>query len=175
MNAQQMTRWGIGPQFTIISFMYAAIVFAVQNIVFSEFRFVICSRLINNITGIVLILIGMITFLIPAFTIDKYFYEGKLCKQGVYAYLRHPIYAAWISFIVPGIVILRGSLLGITIPIFMYFIFRALIPAEEKYLMDKFGDEYREYKAKVWAVFPKLWGETKLQVGDVKIIEKRPS
>ena len=152
-----MTRWGIGPQFTIISLIYATIVFAIQNTFLSEFRFVIYSTLINKILGIVFMLIGFITFLIPAFTIDKYFYEGKLCTKGVYAYLRHPIYAAWISFIVPGFVVLIGSILGITIPIFMYIIFHALIPVEEKYLIDKFGDEYREYQSKVWAVFPKLW------------------
>ncbi len=162
MNTKQMTRWGIGPKFTIISLIYTAIVFAIQNTIFSEFRFVIYSTLINKILGIVLMLIGFIIFLIPAFTIDKYFYEGKLCTKGIYAYLRHPIYASWISFIVPGIVILRGSTLGITIPIFMYIIFRALIPVEEKYLMDKFGDEYLEYQSKVWAVFPKLWGKKAL-------------
>jgi len=159
MNTKQMTRWGVGPKFTIISLIYAAIVFAIQNIVFSEYRFVIYSILINTILGILLIVIGLIIFLIPAFTIDKYFYEGTLCKKGVYAYLRHPIYASWISFIVPGIVILRGSTLGITIPIFMYIIFRTLIHIEEQYLIDTFGNEYIEYKSKVWAVFPKLWGK----------------
>ena len=159
MNTKQMTRWGIGPQFTIISLIYAAIVFTIQNTLFAEFRFVIYSTLINKILGMVLILIGFIIFLIHAFTIDKYFYEGKLCTKGVYAYLRHPIYAAWISFIAPGFVIFRGSILGISIPIFMYLVFRALIPVEEKYLLDKFGDEYLEYQSKVWAVFPKLWGK----------------
>ncbi|MFX0117543.1 MAG: methyltransferase family protein [Candidatus Hodarchaeota archaeon] len=159
MNTKQMARWGIGPKFTIISFIYTAIVFAIQNTFLSEFRFVIYSKFINQILGIVLILIGFIIFLIPAFTIDKYFYEGKLCTKGIYAYLRHPIYASWISFIVPGFVILRGSTLGVTIPIFMYVIFRALIPVEEKYLIDKFGDEYVEYQSRVWAVFPKLWGK----------------
>jgi len=157
MNNEKMTRWGIGPKFTIISLIYAGIVFTIQNIVFPEMKFVIYSRLINIMLGILLIGTGLIILLIPAVTIDKYFYEGKLCKKGVYAYLRHPIYASWISFIVPGIVILRGSILGITIPIFMYIIFRALIPIEEKYLIEKFGDEYFEYKSKVWAVFPKLW------------------
>jgi protein-S-isoprenylcysteine O-methyltransferase Ste14 len=159
MDTKQMTRWGVGPKFTIISLIYAAIVFAIQNIVFSEYRFVMYSTLINIILGILLIVIGLITFLIPAFTIDKYFYEGKLCKKGVYAYLRHPLYASWISFIVPGIVILRGSTLGITIPIFMYIIFRALIHSEEKYLIDTFCDEYIEYKSKVRTLFPKVWGK----------------
>jgi len=152
-----MTRWGVGPKFAIISLIFAAIVFAIQTIVFPELKFVIYTRLINIIVGIFLIGVGSIIFLIPAFTIDRYFYENKLCKKGVYAYLRHPIYASWISFIVPGIVILRGSILGITIPIFMYIVFRTLIPIEEKYLIEKFGDEYFEYKSNVWAVFPKLW------------------
>ena len=157
MNTKQMTRWGVGPKFAIISLAYAAIIFAIQNIVFSEYRFIIYSTFINTILGILLIAIGLTIFLIPAFTIDRYFYEGTLCKKGVYAYLRHPIYASWISFIVPGIVIVRGSMLGITIPLFMYIIFRALIHSEEQYLIDTFGDEYIEYKSKVWAVFPKLW------------------
>jgi len=157
MNNKQMTRWGVGPKFTIISLIFAVIVFAIQTIVFPELKFIIYTRLINTIVGTFLIGVGLIIFLIPAFTIDRYFYESKLCKKGVYAYLRHPIYASWISFIVPGIVILRGSILGVTIPIFMYIVFRTLIPIEEKYLIEKFGDEYFEYKSKVWAVFPKLW------------------
>jgi protein-S-isoprenylcysteine O-methyltransferase Ste14 len=159
MDTKQITKWGVGPKFAIISSIYAAIVFAIQYILFSGVRFVIYSKLINIIFGILLIVIGLIIFFIPAFTIDKYFYEGKLCKKGIYAYLRHPIYGSWISFIVPGFVILTGSALGITIPVFMYIIFRALIPIEENYLIDKFGDEYIEYKSTVWAVFPKLWGK----------------
>jgi protein-S-isoprenylcysteine O-methyltransferase Ste14 len=110
MNTEQMTRWGVSPKFTIISLMYAAIVFAIQSMLFSEIRFVIYSKLINIAFGIFLIVIGLIVFIFSAFKIDKYVYEGKLCKKGVYAYLRHPIYGSWISFIVPGFVILTGQL-----------------------------------------------------------------
>ena len=154
-----MTRWGVGPQFTVVSLIFAAIVFAVQNLLFRDVRFVFFAKSINMIVGFLLVLVGLIIFFIPAFTIDKYFSEGRLCKKGIYAYLRHPIYASWITFIVPGIVILRGSVLGLAVPVFMYIIFRVLIPREEKYLMNKFGDEYAEYQSKVWAVIPKLWGK----------------
>ena len=67
MNTKQMTRWGIGPKFTIISLIYVAIVIVIQNTLLTEFRFVIYSTLINKMLGIVLILIGFITFIIPAF------------------------------------------------------------------------------------------------------------
>lgn len=156
-----MTRWGVGPRFTVLSLLYAVLVFAVQNTVFSEIRFVIYLKLINMILGILLTVTGFFVFVISAFTVDKYYFKGKLCKKGVYAYLRHPIYGSWISFIMPGIVILRGSALGVTIPIFMYLVYRSLIPIEEKYLIDKFGDEYLDYKSKVWAVFPRLFSPYK--------------
>ena len=108
MKTKQMTRWGVGPKFAVISIIYSAIVFIVQNKIFPEFRSVIYSSIINFIIGIVLIIIGLIILIIPSLTIDKYFFAGKLCKKGVYAYLRHPIYASWISFIIPGIAVGRS-------------------------------------------------------------------
>jgi protein-S-isoprenylcysteine O-methyltransferase Ste14 len=102
-------------------------------------------------------MIGIPIFLIPELTIVKYFQKGELCKEGVYSFMRHPIYGAWIVFIVPGIVLIFGSILGITIPIFMYCIFRIFTVDEERYLKRKFGKEYLEYKKKVGALFPKLW------------------
>jgi protein-S-isoprenylcysteine O-methyltransferase Ste14 len=157
IKSKQMTRWGVGPEFTIISLIYAAIIFAIQNTLLNELRFTVFTRLINHLLAIILIGIGLIVFFMSAWTIDKYYFKSRLCKRGVYAYLRHPIYGSWISFIVPGVIVLRGSILGITIPLFMYFVFRILIPIEENYLLDKFGDEYIEYKSNVWSVFPKIW------------------
>lgn len=125
-----MTRWGIGPT--------------------------LFSPIVNFIAGILLIAIGVPVFLIPAFTIDDYFYKKKLCTTGVYAFVRHPIYAAWITWIVPGIVLIRGAVLGLSIPIVMYLIFRILIRQEEQYLEEKFGEEYREYRRKVGDVFPQF-------------------
>ena len=160
MMNHKMTRWGIGPKFTCISVVYAASVFLLNHIYFPFLRFTLLSNTVNVIVGIILIAIGIPIWVIPAFTINRYFYEGKLCTTGIYSFLRHPIYGAWITFIVPGIVIMRGSVLGISIPLFMYVIFRMLIVHEERYLEMKFGDSYLNYKRQVGAVFPKLWKRT---------------
>ena len=154
--ADEMTRWGIGPQFTLISIVYAIIIFLIHLIWMQSFIFTIISRQVNLILGIILIIVGLLIFLIPAHTIDKYFYEGRICTTGIYSFIRHPIYGSWIVFIIPGIVIISGSLLGISIPIFMYIIFKILIPKEEKYLEKKFGEEYLKYQKKVNAVFPTI-------------------
>ena len=49
-----------------------------------------------------------------------------------------------------------NSLLGLTIPLFMYLSYRVLIVEEERYLGDMFGGEYLKYKRRVGAIFPKF-------------------
>jgi protein-S-isoprenylcysteine O-methyltransferase Ste14 len=152
---KQMTSRGVGYMFTIISGIYTAIIFVI-HFVWLPHLFLPLPRLISLIMGILLVIIGLPIFILPGMVIDKYFNEGKLAKEGVYAYLRHPIYGSWIVFIMPGIVFIINSLLGLTIPFFMYLVFRILIVEEEKYLEEKFGDEYFEYKKRVGSIFPKL-------------------
>jgi protein-S-isoprenylcysteine O-methyltransferase Ste14 len=153
----KITRWGIGPKFAVISVVYSIIILILHSIYFQNLTFVVISKTLNLVLGIILIMIGIPIFLIPELTVVKYFQKGELCKEGVYSFMRHPIYGAWIVFMVPGIVLIFGSILGITIPIFMYCILRIFIVDEERYLERKFGKEYLEYKKKVGALFPKLW------------------
>ena len=153
---KKMTRWGVGPQFMIISIIYGVLTFACNYWIYPSLTFVLISKTFSVITGGVLIAIGSLVFLIAAFVINKYFVEGKLCSKGIYSIFRHPIYAGWISFIVPGMVFISGLTLAISIPFVMYFVFKILIIDEENYLHSKFGDEYLAYKQKVGAVFPKF-------------------
>lgn len=150
-----MTQWGVGPKFTVISSIFAVLVVLVNHIFFPTLTIPI-PRLLSLVLGVILVIIGVPIFLMPGLTIHKYFNEGKLATKGVYAYFRHPIYGSWIVFIVPGVVLVLNSLLGLTVPFFMYVVFSVLIKEEEEYLEDKFGEEYLEYKRKVGSVFPKF-------------------
>jgi len=82
--------------------------------------------------------------------------EQALVTQGIYHYIRHPIYSAHIlwglaqSFILPNWLAGWGGLLLI-IPVFLI-----RIPNEEKIMINQFGDAYIEYMEKVGGVFPKL-------------------
>jgi protein-S-isoprenylcysteine O-methyltransferase Ste14 len=108
------------------------------------------------VLGVLLLIIGTPIYLTAGLTIHKYFHDGKLATTGIYAYFRHPIYGAWIVFIMPGIVLLLNSLIGLSIPIFMYVLFRILIVKEDKYLEERFGEEFIDYKNRVGEIFPKL-------------------
>jgi protein-S-isoprenylcysteine O-methyltransferase Ste14 len=152
-----MTRWGVGPKFTLISAIYFAAILTAHFIFLNDLTFTIISHHVNLILGIVLIILGLTIFLLGGHVIDKYFTTERLCTTGVYAFMRHPIYGAWIVYIVPGIIIIMGSIIGITIPIFMYCVYKILIVKEERYLEAKYGREYLEYASKVGALFPKIW------------------
>ena len=82
----------------------------------------------------------------------------QLIIKGVYKFSRHPMYLATF-FICVGSGIATISWLFILFSIMMAFCFYQEALIEERYLIDKFGDEYLEYQSNVRAVFPKLWGK----------------
>jgi len=150
-----MTLLGIGLKFTMTSCIYMASVLAVHFLWLSHLAIPI-PRALSLVFGILFLIIGVPVYLIAGVTIHKYFHEGKLATKGIYGYIRHPIYGAWIIFVVPGVVLTLNSLIGLTVPIFMYLVFKIFIVEEDKYLEDKFGEEFLKYKKRVGEIFPKF-------------------
>lgn len=81
--------------------------------------------------------------------------EHQLATNGIYHWVRHPLYSIGSSFIVSlgvmadnGFIILMGALAFIVMAI--------RTPKEEANLIEKFGDEYREYMKRTGRFFPKL-------------------
>ncbi|MGD8536505.1 MAG: methyltransferase [Candidatus Aminicenantes bacterium] len=152
---KQMTLIGVGLKFAIISVLFSAIIFAVHFLWMSHLTIPI-PRIFTQVLGILLVMVGVPIYLISGLTIHKYFHDGQLATKGIYGFFRHPIYGSWIVFIVPGIVLLINSLIGLTVPVFMYGVFKILIVKEDKYLEEKFGEEFFEYRRRVGEVFPKF-------------------
>ncbi len=148
--------FGIGPKFAALSILYTIVVFLIYRIYFSNLKFVIVHSWVNLALGLFLIGVGLVIFVLSIIAVSKHFTEGKLYTKGVYAFVRHPMYSAWILYIVPGMVLISGSLLGLTVPLVMYAIFKKLIVEEEKALEEQFGKAYVAYKNKVGAVFPNV-------------------
>lgn len=83
--------------------------------------------------------------------------EHKLVTNGIYRYIRHPLYtvgsALFISF---G---LMADTWFIAVLGMLTFILMAIrTPKEEANLIEKFGDEYREYMKRTGRFFPKFGG-----------------
>ena len=73
--------------------------------------------------------------------------EHKLIRHGVYKYIRHPGYLGelLLYFSVP---LLFHSLYGVFVMVFLIPFILYRIRVEEKMLIEKFGDEYRDYMRK---------------------------
>jgi protein-S-isoprenylcysteine O-methyltransferase Ste14 len=84
-------------------------------------------------------------------------YEGHtLITNGIYKYIRHPMYASLLLANIAQILLIQNWIAG-PIAIIMFIPFYALRSrAEEKMMMEKFGDPYREYKKITGGILPKL-------------------
>ncbi len=71
---------------------------------------------------------------------------NALIRTGPFAYSRNPLYVA-VMIVIIGIGVWVNSLwiIGMLIPLF-FFMSRAVIAPEERYLESKFGQEYLDYK-----------------------------
>jgi protein-S-isoprenylcysteine O-methyltransferase Ste14 len=154
---KEMNRLGVGPKFALLGILYGVFILALHYYVFPQVTFTLIAGWINVVLGIILVIIGIPLFIVSGFMVHKYIDKGQLCTTGVYGYFRHPLYAAWVVFVVPGIVIITGSVVAITWPIFLYILFKIFTREEEEYLREKFGSEYSRYEKEVNAVFPKVW------------------
>ena len=151
---QKMSVWGIGPLFTVLSIGYSIIIFWITYSFYPLFRIGFIPYSILAIIGIALILFGFVFLISAVKAVTQAYNSNRLVTNGIFRCCRHPLYASWVVFIVPGIILISNSSLGLTIPVFMYFLLRILAKKEEQYLEEVFGDEYSEYKTRVPQIIP---------------------
>ena len=80
--------------------------------------------------------------------------EGDLVTSGPYRYVRHPLYASALLFLLALSLVFRDwIILGYSLAGILAF--RLLvIPAEEKQLLESFGEEYECYQSRTGALLP---------------------
>lgn len=79
-----------------------------------------------------------------------------LITDGIYRYIRHPMYASEWLWAVAQILLLQNWLAGPAgLLCFIPFYFLR-VPAEEKMMLEAFGDRYRDYMQTTGRVFPRL-------------------
>ena len=151
---EKMSRWGVGPIFAFLSIGYGVIVLAISRYFYPTFQISLLPKWFLSGLGVVLILIGIPFLIFSVKTVMKAYNSDSLVTRGIYGCCRHPLYSAWVVFIVPGIVMLVNSWIGLTAPLFMYFLLCKLVIKEEAYLERVFGSEYIDYKKEIPCILP---------------------
>ena len=150
----KMSRWGVGPIFASLSIGYGLLTLGISRYFYPLFKIPFFPQWLLSALGVILILIGIPFFVISVKTVMKAYNSDSLVTRGIYGCCRHPLYSAWVVFIVPGIVLLVNSWIGLTAPLFMYFLLCKLVIKEEAYLEQVFGAEYINYKNTTPCILP---------------------
>ena len=82
--------------------------------------------------------------------------KQALIIDGIFKYIRHPMYSAHVLWGIAQILLLPNLIAG---PLALVLIFATIalrIPREEQALLDEFGDTYREYMQRTGRIFPKM-------------------
>ena len=111
-------------------------------------------------TGIFLISFGLVLHMWTFFTLKNWWRNDQLCTTGPFRYFRHPMYAAWVTFISMGVALMFNSWMYVLWSLLLHPIWHVLARREEKIVEDAFGDEYRRYAARTGRFVPKFRGRS---------------
>lgn len=92
---------------------------------------------------------GFFMLIMNKTTFDTSKSTSKIVTNGVYRFSRNPLYLSLLLLLSAFAVLLSSLWIFMAIPVlYVLFLFKAVQP-EEKYLLQKFGEEYLHYSKKV--------------------------
>jgi len=83
--------------------------------------------------------------------------QHRLVTHGVYRSVRHPMYAALLLYSVGQALVLPNWLAGPSYLVAFAVLFAFRVRAEERMMLEQFGDEYAAYMAQTKRLVPGLW------------------
>lgn len=152
----KMPVFGVGPIYVISIFIITLIGIIIEEKNYLSFGKILKFVFQIKLIGVILIIFGIFLWVYAVVyqKINIEIIEGKLITSGVYGIVRNPVYSAF-TFICTGILLLRCNLYLLILPIFFYiFLWILMINTEEKWLEEKFGEEYINYKKSVNRIIP---------------------
>ena len=101
-----------------------------------------------------LILCGLAMHAWSFVTLRQWWVEGRLCTRGPFRFVRHPMYAGWISLIAPGVVLVLNRWSYVLWLAALHTVWHLLVRREERAMTTLFGDVYRDYAVRAGRFLP---------------------
>ena len=154
---EKLTFWGSSTIIFIITILYTIPIIIINYFMkpIFEINFIPYSILIT--LAIFLLCIGIPLYIITLKVLKNAYKKQELLTNGIFSICRNPLFAEVIFLILPGILLFFNSWLLLTIPCFMYIMFKIFINREETLLEEEFGQEYNKYKNNTSVIFPEIW------------------
>ena len=151
--------YGVGPLYVcgVVLFTVAAVL--MRNLSFLTSGKVSPLQVPMLVLGIIFIVLGVFIWILAVIVskIDANIVKNQLVTTGVYAWVRNPIYSAFM-IISTGVVLICGNLWLLVVPVLDWIFMTVLMKrTEEKWLLKQYGKDYEEYCSRVnrcWPWFP---------------------
>lgn len=149
--------YGVGPVYVI-----SCLILTIIALILNCYKIIPILKFLDLfmiILGILFIIIGAILWLSAVLVtqVDRKIKDGELITTGIYSIVRNPIYSAFL-FIFTGIIFLVNNIYLLALPITFWIYLTILLKlTEEKWLKDKFTDEYDRYSKNVNRVIPNVF------------------
>lgn len=155
-EGQKLPLFGVGPYI-----VYGMAMVTILGIVL--FSYVLKVGMLNapwtyifRVTGGIFVALGAIVWYIGALRsdMDNNIAENKLKTDGIYAWVRNPMYSGW-WILITGISLMWANAWIQITPVINWMIMTiALKKTEEKWLLDLYGDQYVAYLKQVNRCIP---------------------
>jgi protein-S-isoprenylcysteine O-methyltransferase Ste14 len=152
----KMSIFGVGPKISRVALPYLMLTIIISVLCKPIFNFPFLKYKVLLFTGIIFIVVGLFVNFSSAIRMIKAVRQGVLLKTGFFAICRNPMYVSFIYLTIPGLALVMNSVLVLTTSVIICIALLKIIPAEEKLLQEKFGDEYKRYKKSVSGIIPFL-------------------
>ncbi|NLN98071.1 MAG: isoprenylcysteine carboxylmethyltransferase family protein [Eubacteriaceae bacterium] len=155
-NKKKLPVFGFGPIYVL-----TCLLLTIGALALDYYGYLDMGKLTNGKTilfalGVILIIMGIFLWIKSVIfqKIGEEIKKGHLVTTGVYSIVRNPIYSAFI-LIFTGMLLMSANLYLLILPFVFWAYLTVLMKlTEEKWLKEKFGDEYVEYCREVNRVIP---------------------
>ena len=157
--------FGIGPIGAFISILLL-ILFAWGNKLLNYPSLPI-DPILSKYVGVTCFILGLGLHFWSFLTLRKWWIDDQLCTQGPFRYFRHPMYAAWITFISLGVVFYFDSWVFFIWQILLHIIWHKLVREEELSMLNTFEDVYINYANRTGRFIPNFSRVDKVRITKV--------
>jgi protein-S-isoprenylcysteine O-methyltransferase Ste14 len=152
--------WTQMATFLGIVFFITGYALSLTDIFFEPVKLVSNHEVFIKTTGWIAIVLSQIFYLAAQNQLGQYWNpeisvskQHKLITEGVYSYIRHPMYTSFILLSI-GLYIIDESIASLCF-VMWALLLTSRVFAEEKLLLAKFGQKYQQYQKKTGLLIPR--------------------
>lgn len=150
-NKKHLPILGVGPIYVLITFFITIVAIILHINGYLSIGYYPKLRFLFIAFGFIFIITGIYIWIkaVVASKMIRNIKEGKLITTGIYSIVRHPVYSAF-THLFTGLLLLTSNIIFLILPI-IYTIFLSVLLShtEEKWLLERFDEEYQRYALNV--------------------------